>query len=467
MPVPLKLLVPTGHLGFTPFEPESFHHGLSHRPDYVVADSGSSDIGPYPLGSDHSHSPRAWQRQDLEHMLTGARTLGVPMIVGSASDTGTDSGVRAFAQMIRDIAAQHRLPPFKMATIFSEQEPASIARAIARGVRVTGLSGRSDATEDLIARTDRVVAVMGAEPIVEALRQGADVVIAGRSCDSALCASAALFEGVPQAPAWYGGKVLECSSFCAEPFMGKESVLGTVGKQSVIVEAMHSGQRCTPLSLASHSMYERLDPLHEFVPGGAVDVSEAAYRQVSDKATEVTGMKWQPAPYAIKIEGAGKVGERFVAIMGLRDPITLGYLDQAIAWARNKVVERFGQPGERVDYQVHYQVYGRNGVMGYMEPNPRISGHEVGIVVEGIAQDAAVAEEVCALASRNLFYARLPVVKGTAGNASFWSDEVLQARPGYTWTLNHLLPVGDPLELFRFEYEQVVTAGASSLAAAR
>ncbi|HEX6513906.1 MAG TPA: acyclic terpene utilization AtuA family protein, partial [Chloroflexota bacterium] len=293
--------MPTGHLGFTPFEAGSFDIGLARKPDFVVADSGSSDIGPYPLGSDHSHSPRAWQRQDLEHMLIGARKLKVPMIIGSASDTGTDSGVRAFAQMIRDIAQQHSLAPFKMATIYSEQDPKAIAQAIGQGVKLTGLGGREDATTELLARTDRVVAVMGAEPLVEALQQGAEVIIAGRSCDSALCASGALFAGIPQAQAWYGGKVLECSSFCAEPYMGKESVLGTVSEKSVIVEAMHPGQRCTPLSLASHSMYERLDPYHEFVPGGALDVGEAIYKQVSDKATEVTGMRWQPGLYAIKL----------------------------------------------------------------------------------------------------------------------------------------------------------------------
>ncbi|MBV8722773.1 MAG: acyclic terpene utilization AtuA family protein, partial [Candidatus Eremiobacteraeota bacterium] len=188
MATKLKFLVPTGHLGFTPFEADSFYRGVDKKPDFIVADSGSSDIGPYPLGSDHSHSPRAWQRQDLEHMLVAARKLGVPMIVGSASDTGTDSGVRAFAAMIRDIAAQHGLTPFKMATIFSEQDPEVIARAIANGKTLAGLGGRDNATEELLARTDRVVAVMGSDPIVEALKQGVDVVIAGRSCDSALCA---------------------------------------------------------------------------------------------------------------------------------------------------------------------------------------------------------------------------------------------------------------------------------------
>jgi hypothetical protein len=39
-------------------------------------------------------------------------------------------------------------------------------------------------------------------------------------------------------------------------------------------------------------------------------------------------------------------------------------------------------------------------------------------------------------------------VKGTAGTAAFVIDGVLPAPPGYRWTLNHVLPVDDPMELF-------------------
>lgn len=450
----LTFLVPTGHLGFTPFETESFEIGLKRRPDYVVADSGSCDIGPYPLGSDRPHSPRAWQRQDLEHMLLAARRLGVPMIVGSAGDTGSDAAVTVFAEMAWSIARQHDLDPFRLATIRSQIEPAKLRRLMAEGVPITGLDGLPDATPELLRRTDRAVAVMGAEPIIEALRRGADVVIAGRACDSALCAAPALLAGIPPAQAWYLGKVLECASFCAEPFGGKESVLGTVSERTVVVEAMHPGQRCTPLSLASHAMYERVDPFFDQVPGGTLDMSDLRYRQLHERSTEVTGMRWRQGDYRVKLEGAGKVGERAVAVMGVRDPITLGYLDQAIEWARGKVAERLGPPGEHHTYQLFYHVFGRDGVMGYLEPAPQI-GHEVAVVVEAVADEAELAHEVCALGSRNLFYARLPIVKGTAGNASFWSDEILAARPGYTWTLNHLVPVDDPLDLFTITVEEV------------
>src|SRR5690606_12280967 len=106
--------------------------------------------------------------------------------------------------------------------------------------------------------------------------------------------------------------------------------------------------------------------------------------------------------------------------------------------------------------------YGRNGVMGDLEPAPAVSGHEVGIVVEAVAETPEAAEEVCTLAARNLFYARLPDVKGTAGGASFFSDEVLPGRPAYEWTLNHTLALDAPgtrpekaLGLFRTEITTV------------
>ena len=92
----MNILSPTGHLGFTPIERGSFEIGVTRRPDAIVADSGSCDIGPQPLGADEHCSPEEWQRHDLELMLLAARRLGVPMIVGSASDAGTDRGVHQY-----------------------------------------------------------------------------------------------------------------------------------------------------------------------------------------------------------------------------------------------------------------------------------------------------------------------------------------------------------------------------------
>jgi hypothetical protein len=59
-----------------------------------------------------------------------------------------------------------------------------------------------------------------------------------------------------------------------------------------------------------------------------------------------------------------------------------------------------------------------------------------------------MAEEVCMTGTRQMFYARLPAVKGTAGGVAFLLDEVMPASPAYRWTINHRKRVDDPLELF-------------------
>ena len=52
------------------------------------------------------------------------------------------------------------------------------------------------------------------------------------------------------------------------------------------------------------------------------------------------------------------------------------------------------------------------------------------------------------IGTRQMFYARLPDVKGSAGSVAFALDEVLRASPAYRWTLNHTMRCDDPLELF-------------------
>jgi hypothetical protein len=59
-----------------------------------------------------------------------------------------------------------------------------------------------------------------------------------------------------------------------------------------------------------------------------------------------------------------------------------------------------------------------------------------------------MAEEVAMIGLRQMFYARLPDVQGTAGSVSCRLDEVLHASPAYRWTLNHTVEVHDPLALF-------------------
>jgi hypothetical protein len=68
--------------------------------------------------------------------------------------------------------------------------------------------------------------------------------------------------------------------------------------------------------------------------------------------------------------------------------------------------------------------------------------------VQGLAPARKMAKDVCMTGIRQLFYARLPDVKGTAGSVAFPLDEVMPASVAYRWSLNHTVGVDDPLELF-------------------
>jgi hypothetical protein len=441
----LRILCPNGHLGFAPTKLGSFNLGLAAEPDMVACDSGSCDCGPVPLGSDGTASPLAWQRHDIEAMLVGARRLNVPMMIGSAGDTGTDSRVDRYVGIVKELAAEHKIPRFKLGYFYSEISKDTVRRKIEAGDAIRGLDARPDLTLAELDATDRIVAVAGVHPFIKLLDMGADVVIGGRSSDCAIFAAPAIRKGYPEALAYFYGKVMECASFCAEPYAGKESIIGEITMEDVKVTAMLPEQRCTVASVAAHSMYERSNPYYEYFLGGHIDMSQCVYEQFNERTTRVTGPRFIPAKeLRVKLEGAGKVGERYVGIAGVRDPYTISRIDEVIAWAKAAVRERFGESG----YQLTYTVYGRDGILGELEPFRNRPAHELCIVVQGVAPTKEMAEEVCMIGTRQMFYARLPNVKGTAGGVAFMLDEVMPASPAYRWTLNHTMRIDDPLELF-------------------
>ncbi|WP_028604173.1 acyclic terpene utilization AtuA family protein [Ottowia thiooxydans] len=441
----LKIICPNGHLGFAPLRTESFEIGVQAAPDYIAADSGSDDVGPVPLGSDTSTSPESWQRHDLEKMLLASRKLKVPMVIGSAGDTGSNSRVDLYVSIIKELAQKHGLPKFRLGYFYSEVSKSDLRARMEKGAAVRGLDGFEDLSLSELDATDRIVAMAGVHPYRKLLEQGADVIIGGRSSDAAVFAAPALHHGFPADNAYYLGKVLECASFCAEPYGGKETVMGEISQDDVRATAMHPQQRCTIASVSGHAMYERSNPYEEFFAGGKLDMTHCHYEQISERTTRITGSRFFPdAQVKVKLEGAGKVGERYVGICGIRDPYTVANVDAVIGWARDQVKARFGSEG----YQLHYTVYGRDGVMGPLEPLRDKPGHELCVMVQGVAPTREMAEEVAMIGLRQMFYARLPDVKGTAGSVAFPLDEVLHASPAYRWTLNHTIEVADPMELF-------------------
>ncbi len=438
----LRILISTGHLGTAPSNPESFHLGMASKPDYVVADGGSSDPGPVYLGEDTTLGH--FVREELELFLTASRKQGIPLVIGSAGDTGSNRGVDEFVNIIKELAQEHNIPKFKIGYFYSEISKDFLRRKIRAGKELTGLGGFPDLTEAELDRATRVVAVAGVHPFLKLLDMGADVIIAGRCGDINFTAGPCIHHGFPEPLAYHMGKMIECASLVAEPFMGKETIVGTITQDDIRITPYHPQQRCTVASVAGHSMYERETPFFEHALGGTLDMSACRYEQHDERTARITGAKWIPAAeLRVKIEGARKIGERYMGFVGLRDPHVVRNVDAAIEWSRSAIAKRF--PNEQ--YELHYHVFGRNGVLKELEPVKETKAHELGVVVEGVAATDALAEKITDFAVRMFFLARIPGVKGTAGTAAT-TKKTMKSSPGYMWNVNHTVPIDDPMELF-------------------
>ena len=56
----------------------------------------------------------------------------------------------------------------------------------------------------------------------------------------------------------------------------------------------------------------------------------------------------------VKLEGAGKIGERYVGVAGIRDPYTIANIDRVIAWAREQARGAVRRAGRQ--YNLYYTV---------------------------------------------------------------------------------------------------------------
>jgi len=438
----LKVLISTGHLGTAPSNPESFHRGMEANPDYVVADGGSSDPGPVYLGEDTTLGH--FVREELELFLTASRRKGVPLVIGSAGDTGSNRGVDEFVGIIKALAREHGIPKFRIGYFYSEVTKDFLRQKIRSGKELSGLGGFPSLTEEEIDRATRIVAVAGVHPFLKLLDMGADVIIAGRCGDINFTAGPCIHHGFPEPLAYHMGKMIECASLVAEPFMGKETIIGTISQDDIRITPYHPEQRCTIASVAGHSMYERETPYFEQALGGTLDMRDCQYQQHDERTVRITGAKWIPAgELRVKIEGARKIGERYMGFVGLRDPHVVRNADAAIEWCRSAVAKRFGAE----QYELYFHVFGRDAVLKELEPVQETKAHELGIVVEGVAATDALAEKITDFAVRMFFLARIPGVKGTAGTAAT-TKKTMKSSPGYMWNVNHTIPIDDPMELF-------------------
>ncbi|MGI9523545.1 MAG: acyclic terpene utilization AtuA family protein, partial [Hyphomicrobiaceae bacterium] len=119
MSEPLRMMATTGLLGYG-FSESAFRHGLRMGLDFIAADGGSMDPGPYYLGKGVPFVTRMAIKRDIGLMLEGALDLDIPMIIGSTGGGGSAAQLTLVRDVVEEIAAERNYR-FKLAEIGSEQ----------------------------------------------------------------------------------------------------------------------------------------------------------------------------------------------------------------------------------------------------------------------------------------------------------------------------------------------------------
>lgn len=434
----VRILTPVGMMGYG-FPEEHVRTGMERRPHAIVVDGGSTDPGPYQLGLGRMLAPMRAYERELRTLLGLALPARVPLVISSAGGPGLMVHAEEIAHAAARIAGELGRAP-RIAVVGADMSPVAVRAALDTG-DLASCDGAPEATAERVEASAHIVAQMGHEPFLRALREGADIVIAGRAYDPAPAVAVCLHHmpEIDAGAAWHMGKIIECGAVCAEP--KGHAILATVRRDAFELEPLDPDARCTPLSVAAHAFYEKGDALTHHGPDGTLHLADARYEALDGRRVRVSGARWEAAqgPVRIKIEGAGPVGHRAIFVGGVRDPVFAQILPHMEPRLRDYLA-RIHPEYAAGEVDVRFHLYGLNAVMGPAEP-VKVPGHEVGVLCEVTAATQELADDVCATARVAVLHAPYPGQKATGGNLALPLNPPEQAvGPVCAFHLYHTMP---------------------------
>jgi len=448
-----RILMPIGSLG-AGINPEAFENGLTMKPDVIAVDAGSTDSGPAYLATGTCKYSRAMLKHDLEICIAGGKKLGIPVFVGSCGTCGTDNMVDLFAEIVEEIYRERGFTG-RIARIYSQQDPNVLKKKFDEG-KIYELEGAPVITKETFDECTNIVALMGAEPYIKAYEEGAEVVLGGRTTDTAIIAAMPIKLGCHVGAAWHGAKVVECGAQCTEDTEAK-GVFLTVDEKGFLVTTLLPWARCTPYSVSAHMLYENVDPYRLTEPSGIVTTNEAVYTQVDERSVYVTGSKFEQAKqYTMKLEGACLVGYQTISLVGIADRAVMA---EPESWIKNiseyvdTYIRKLGISPE--DYSFNFKAYGYNAVIDGPVPAGTPAPREIGVLLTVTAKTQDLANQISKVFNPYLLHFPADPNVQLPSFAFPFSPAHIPRGATYEFKLYHIVKTEGPFELVRFKYNDI------------
>lgn len=449
MTTSIHIVVPTGALGSGVSEELLRNAFASGRIDAIACDAGSTDSGPAYLASGLCKYSREAVKRDLDILMRARSEYQVPLLIGSCGTSGSDQALDWTRDIALEIASEHQMLT-RVALLYSEQSPALLSER-ARQDRIAPLAPMTGVEIDAIEGCEHIVALMGPQPYVAALNAGADMVLGGRSTDAGVLAAFPLMHGIDAGLAWHAGKIAECGGLCTVD-VRDGGVLLRFDQEGFEVEPLSANNRCTPESVSAHLLYENTNAFVLQEPGGQIDATDATYLALDERRVRVSGSRFVPTPYTMKLEGAATTGYQTLMLVGIQDPAVLGAIPRFLAQMHAVMVERVCETLRVGPEAFHLSLrpYGWNAVCDIDEAD-RAAPREIGLLFVATAATQEQATQVAKICNPVLFHMPLDL-KGPLPSYAFpFSPAEVPRGAVYEFKLNHVVKVDDPMELVRMK----------------
>ena len=448
-----KVLVPSGVLGLG-FDNNAFENGLKLSPDIISIDGGSTDSGPFSLGTGTSKYSRSSIKSEWKTLMIGRAKLNIPLIIGSCGTCGTNNMVDWMEEITIEIATELN-QKLKIAKLYCEISKKELKKKF-KNKQIYQLDPPVLLNEDKIDRMAHIVALAGAEQIQNALKTDADIILAGRTTDTAIISALPLMKGANLGSSWHGAKVAECGALCStDPTSGV--VMIEFDKNGFIVFPTSKNAKCTPYTVSAHMLYENSDPFKLYEPGGYMDVSKATYKALDNKKVIVTGAKWlKDKNYFVKLEGAQISGYQTSSLILIRDK---KYVNNIEKWTSKLKKFLCKEINKRMslsfkDYNLQFRHIGKNATLGDLE-NKKNELTEVGVLCIVTANKHDISIEITKLI--NPFLLHYPLSDNEELPTFAFPFSPVHADRGalYEFSLNHKLKLKDPMSIFTIKLNEI------------
>lgn len=444
---PVSIVVPAGVLGAGVIA-DQVERGLAAGASAIAIDAGSTDSGPAYLATATSKMSRDAVRRDLRILMAARQKWNVPLLIGSCGTCGADAGVDWTAAIVAELAAELGQSP-RVVRLYSEQNAGRLKAKIATG-RTRALAPMGPLEEITLDACDHIVALMGHEPFARAAHDGADIVLGGRTTDTAVIAAVPLLMGCPAGPSWHAGKIAECGALCTvDPMRG--GVLIRIDATGFEIEPLALDNRCTPYTVSAHMLYENADPFRLVEPAGVLDVTDAIYVAVDDRTVRVEGSRFEEADiYTMKLEGAGGGPFQTLMLIGIADPKVLASLDLWMSRLEialhQRIADNIDDPGA---YALSLRAYGSNALTGLPTDPGTPVPREAGVLFVASAATQDMATRIAKLCNPWFFHFPLDPGSELPSYGFPFSPAEIERGQAYAFHLNHVVETTGPFELVR------------------